>query len=106
MKITKKDVMHVAELARIDLSDDAIDVFAEQIGDILDYVDQLKGVPTEGVAPTSHAISLTNAFRDDEVRPSIPVDRALANAPEPEDGSFELTLIEPWVAGGSVEAAE
>jgi aspartyl-tRNA(Asn)/glutamyl-tRNA(Gln) amidotransferase subunit C len=93
MKITKKDVMHVAELARIDLSDDAIDVFAEQIGDILDYVDQLKRVPTEGVAPTSHAISLTNAFREDEVAEPSDAGRALENAPESQDGYFIVPKV-------------
>jgi aspartyl-tRNA(Asn)/glutamyl-tRNA(Gln) amidotransferase subunit C len=93
MKITKKDVMHVAELARIDLSDDAIDVFAEQIGDILDYVDQLKRVPTEGVAPTSHAISLTNAFREDEVAEPSDAGRALENAPERQDGYFIVPKV-------------
>ena len=93
MKITKKDVMHVAELARIDLSDDAIDVFAEQIGDILDYVDQLKRVPTEGVAPTSHAISLTNAFREDEVAEPADAGRALENAPESQDGYFIVPKV-------------
>jgi aspartyl-tRNA(Asn)/glutamyl-tRNA(Gln) amidotransferase subunit C len=93
MKITKEDVMHVAELARIDLSDDDIDVFAEQIGDILDYVDQLKGVPTEGVAPTSHAISLTNAFRDDEVCEPADPGRALENAPESQEGYFIVPKI-------------
>jgi aspartyl-tRNA(Asn)/glutamyl-tRNA(Gln) amidotransferase subunit C len=93
MKITKKDVMHVAELARIDLSDDAIDVFAEQIGDILDYVDQLKRVPTEGVAPTSHAISLTNAFREDEAAEPADAGRALENAPESQDGYFIVPKV-------------
>ena len=93
MKITKEDVIYVADLARIDLSDDDIDVFADQIGDILDYVDQLKKVPTEGVAPTSHAISLTNAFREDDVSDAADPDRALANAPEREEGYFIVPKV-------------
>ena len=93
MKITREDVMYVAELARIDLSDDDIDVFAEQIGDILDYVDQLRRVSTEGVAPTSHAISLTNAFRDDEVSEPADPGRTLENAPESQEGYFIVPKI-------------
>ena len=93
MKITKEDVLYVAELARINLSDADIDKFADQIGDILDYVDQLKQVPTEGVVGTSHAISLTNAFRDDEVSEPADSDRALDNAPEREDGYFVVPKV-------------
>ena len=66
MKITKDEVLHVADLARLNLDEAAIDKFAGQIGDILDYVDKLKEVNTDGIKPTSHAIALTNAFRDDE----------------------------------------
>ncbi len=93
MKITREDVTYVAELARIDLPDEAIDKFAHQIGDILDYVDLLKQVPTEGVAPTSHAISLTNAFRDDKVRAPADPEISLANAPESEDGQFVVPKV-------------
>ncbi len=93
MKITKEDVVHVANLARLELSEESIDKFAGQIGEILDYVDSLKRVDTQGVPATSHAISLTNAFRDDDM--SEPADRELsmANAPESEDGSFVVPKI-------------
>ena len=93
MKITKEDVLYVAELARINLSDADIDKFADQIGDILDYVDQLKQVHTEGVAGTSHAISLTNAFRNDEVSGPSDPDRVLNNAPEREEGYFVVPKV-------------
>ena len=76
MKITKKEVEHVANLARLELDDVAIQRFADQIGNILAYVDKLKQVDTQGVDPTSHAITLTNAFREDEVR-GAPGPRAL-----------------------------
>ena len=95
MKITKKEILHVAHLARLELDDAAIDKFSDQIGTVLEYVDQLKGVDTEGVRPTSHAISLTNAFRDDEPREHLETDKALANAPESDEGSF----IVPKVVG-------
>jgi aspartyl-tRNA(Asn)/glutamyl-tRNA(Gln) amidotransferase subunit C len=95
VKITKEEILYVAQLARLELDAAAIQKFADQIGTVLDYVDQLKGVDTEGVRPTSHAISLTNAFREDE--PIGHLDRAavLSNAPEKEDGSF----IVPKVVG-------
>ena len=93
MKITKKDVIHVANLARLELSEDAIEKFAGQIGEILDHVDSLKRVDTQGVPATSHAISLTNAFRDDDMAEPEDRDRCMANAPESEEGSFVVPKI-------------
>jgi len=95
MKITKDEVLYVADLARLDLDSEMIDKFADQIGTILDYVDKLNEVDTEGVRPTSHAISLTNAFREDEQIDHLEREQALANAPEKEEGSF----IVPKVVG-------
>jgi aspartyl-tRNA(Asn)/glutamyl-tRNA(Gln) amidotransferase subunit C len=93
MKITKEEIIHVGKLARLHLDDTAVALYEKQLGDILDYVDTLNRLDTQGVVPTSHAIVINNAFRDDVVRPSISVDRALANAPEPEDGSFVVPKI-------------
>ena len=93
MKITKDEVLYVADLARLDLDESAIEKFAGQIGTILDYVDKLNEVDTEGVRATSHAISLTNAFREDEPKEHLEREQALANAPEKEDGSFVVPKI-------------
>jgi aspartyl-tRNA(Asn)/glutamyl-tRNA(Gln) amidotransferase subunit C len=93
MKITKEEVLHVANLARLALSEEAIMKFAGQIDEILAHVDSLKKVDTQGIAPTSHAISLTNAFREDEVRAPLERDLSLANAPQKEDGSFVVPKI-------------
>ena len=93
MKITKDEVLYVADLARLDLDDEMIEKFAGQIGTILDYVDKLNEVDTEGVKPTSHAISLTNAFREDEQIDHLERDKALANAPEKEDGNFVVPKV-------------
>jgi len=93
MKITKEQVLHVADLARLDLDDASIDIFAEQIATILEYVDQLKRVNTEGVKATSHAISLTNAFRADQLKEHLERGRVLANAPETEEGSFVVPKV-------------
>jgi len=95
MKITKEQVLHVANLARLELDDAAIESFAEQIGNILEYVDALGEVDTEGIRPTTHAIWRTNAFREDRVGDHLERDSALANAPREEDGSF----IVPKVVG-------
>lgn len=93
MKITKDEVLYVADLARLDLDDEMIDKFSSQIGTILDYVDKLNEVDTEGIKPTSHAISLTNAFREDEQIDHLERDKALANAPEKEDGNFVVPKV-------------
>jgi aspartyl-tRNA(Asn)/glutamyl-tRNA(Gln) amidotransferase subunit C len=93
MKITKEEVLYVAALARLNLDDNEIDRFAGQIADILDYVDKLDEVDTDGVTATSHALSLTNAFREDEPREHLERDKALANAPEKEDGNFVVPKV-------------
>ncbi len=93
MKITKDEVVHVADLARLELDEESIDKFAGQIGDILEYVDTLSRVDTKGVSPTSHVISLTNAFREDTLKKHLDRDLALANAPEKEDGNFIVPKV-------------
>ena len=93
MKITKDEVIHVANLARLDIDEAAIEKFAGQIATILEYVEVLSRVDTEGVTPTSHAISLTNAFRDDEEKNAFDRDKALANAPQQEDGNFVVPKV-------------
>lgn len=85
--------MHVANLSRLHLEGEEIDRFADQISRILEYVASLEKVDTTGVEPTTHAISLTNAFREDHETGSIDRDRALANAPEQEDGTFTVPKI-------------
>ena len=93
MKITKDEVLYVADLARLDLDEEAIETFAGQIGKILQYVETLNEVDTEGIRPTSHAIFLTNAFREDEPGPHLDREQALANAPEKDDGSFIVPRV-------------
>ena len=93
MKISAQDVMKVAELARLSIDDDLRDKLAEQIGDILSYVDSLGRVNTEGIVPTTHALSLFNAFRDDVVKGQQGTEKALSNAPLKEDGCFVVPRI-------------
>jgi aspartyl-tRNA(Asn)/glutamyl-tRNA(Gln) amidotransferase subunit C len=96
MKISKEEVIHVADLARIELDASAVEKFSHQLGAILEYVDTLNQLDTSGVNPTSHAISRSNAFREDAVRAHLPAERALANAPDKD----ETTFLVPRIIGG------
>lgn len=80
--MTVADVEQVARLARLELTCEEKELFAGQMGAILGYVEKLKGLDTEGIIPTSHAVPMENAFREDLVQPSIGLEKALANAPE------------------------
>lgn len=100
MKIDRDTVDHVARLARLDLSDGERTRFAEQLERILEYCAKLDELDTTEVEPTSHVIAMTNVFRDDVVRPSLPRDAVLTGAPEQESGFFKVppvleTEIEP-----------
>ncbi|MDD2582108.1 MAG: Asp-tRNA(Asn)/Glu-tRNA(Gln) amidotransferase subunit GatC [Desulfuromonadaceae bacterium] len=93
MKISVADVEHAASLARLELTSEEKELFAGQIGAILDYVEKLKELDTEGIVPTSHAVPMENAFREDIVQPSIGVARSLANAPEREGSFFAVPKV-------------
>ena len=93
MDITQKEVEHVAKLARLELSEDEKGIFTRQLSAILTYMDQLKTLDTRGVEPTMTVLPTENVFRDDEVRPSLPQESALANAPEQADGFFRVPRI-------------
>lgn len=95
MTISADDVMKVADLARLTIDDDLRDRLAVQIGDILNYVDTLEKVDTRDVVPTTHALSLFNAFREDAViaRKGSGTEKTLENAPAKEDGCFLVPKI-------------
>ncbi len=93
MKISKKEIINVAKLARLELDDALVDKLTGQVGNILEYIDTLSELDTEGVQPTTHAISLTNAFREDVEKEHPGTEKALANAPEKEDGCFVVPKI-------------
>jgi aspartyl-tRNA(Asn)/glutamyl-tRNA(Gln) amidotransferase subunit C len=93
MPITREDVIHVANLARLELDPAAIDAYAAQLDEILAYVTKLNEVETAGIEPTRHASERTNAFREDVPQPGLTLERVLANAPESEDQQFVVPKI-------------
>ena len=92
-RITLAEVEHVARLARLELSAAEKERMRGQLDAILGYVQQLRGVDTTDVEPTAHVLSLANVMREDEVRPSYPVEAMLANAPDPDGESFRVPKI-------------
>jgi len=92
-KITIQEVEHVANLARLEFNEEEKKRLAEQLGEILDYIDQLNELDTAEIEPTSHAIPVKNVVRPDAVKPSLTRDDALANAPSNVDGLFEVPKI-------------
>ncbi len=88
MAITRDQVLHVARLARLELTDEEIDRFGRQLSEILEAVGKVSELDLEGVEATAHPLDLVNVLAEDEPRPSLPREDALRNAPDPEDGYF------------------
>ena len=93
MKITRVEVEHVARLARLELSESELDTFTVQMDSILAYVEKLNALNTDGIVPTSHAVPMENAFRPDQLRDSIGVEDALANAPNHAESFFRVPKV-------------
>jgi aspartyl-tRNA(Asn)/glutamyl-tRNA(Gln) amidotransferase subunit C len=93
MEITVEVVEKVARLARLELGADEKKLFAGQMAAILGYVEKLKELNTDGILPTSHAVPMENAFREDLVRPAIGVEMALANAPDRVESFFRVPKV-------------
>ena len=91
--ISREDVAHVARLARLDVTEDELDRFAEQLGAVLEHAADLAALDTAGVPPTAHPYPLANVLRDDVVAPSLDRDEILAMAPAAEDGRFRVPRI-------------
>lgn len=93
MKISKKEIEHVARLARLDLSDGEVEKMTVQLDTILQYVAKLDELDTSGVAVTTHTQDVVNAFRDDEVRESLPREQALAAGPRQNGEAFVVPKV-------------
>ncbi|MFT3871181.1 MAG: Asp-tRNA(Asn)/Glu-tRNA(Gln) amidotransferase subunit GatC [Nocardioides sp.] len=92
-EITRDEVAHLADLARIDLSEEELDHLAPQLTVILESVASISAVASEEIPPTSHAIPLTNVFRDDVVVPGLTPEEALSGAPATEEQRFSVPRI-------------
>jgi aspartyl-tRNA(Asn)/glutamyl-tRNA(Gln) amidotransferase subunit C len=90
MAITRDEVLHVARLARLELTDDEVERFTEQLSAILEAVDKVSELELSDVEPTAHPLDVVNVWAEDEPRPSLPVAEALANAPDREGGFFKV----------------
>lgn len=88
--IDRDQVLHVAKLARLRLSDEEVETMVGELSGILEHVDRIGNLDLEGVEPTAHVVALENVLRADEPRPSLPRGIALASAPEPSDGAFRV----------------
>jgi aspartyl-tRNA(Asn)/glutamyl-tRNA(Gln) amidotransferase subunit C len=93
LSITRDEIAHLANLARIDLTDAELDHLAPQLSVILESVASISGVADESTPPTSHALPLTNVFRPDVVTPGLTADEALSGAPEQEGQRFKVPRI-------------
>ncbi|HZO63001.1 MAG TPA: Asp-tRNA(Asn)/Glu-tRNA(Gln) amidotransferase subunit GatC [Gaiellaceae bacterium] len=93
MQITRDEVLHVAKLARLALNDEEVERFRGQLSAILEAVGKVSELDLEGVPPTSHPLDLVNVLAEDEPVPSLSLEDALANAPDPEDGFFGVPPV-------------
>jgi len=82
MKIIKKEVAHIAKLARLSFSEEEMELFTEQLNQILVYMEKLKEIDTSEIKPTYHSLDLINVFREDQIKPSLSTKKVLSNAPQ------------------------
>jgi len=92
-RVSRQDIAHLARLSRLAVTDEELDLYAGQLSAVLDAVAQVQKAPVEDVPPTTHAVPMTNVFREDAVRPSLPPEVVLAGAPAAEDGRFRVPRI-------------
>ena len=89
--LERDQVLHVARLARLELADQEVERMRLELSKVLDHIEKIGELDDlDGVAPTSHVVALENALREDEPRPSLPRETALAAAPDPADGGFRV----------------
>ncbi|MGN8646737.1 Asp-tRNA(Asn)/Glu-tRNA(Gln) amidotransferase subunit GatC [Gracilibacillus sp. HCP3S3_G5_1] len=92
-EISKEQVKHVANLARLALTDKEVETFTQQLGDIINYAELLNELDTDNVKPTTHVLDLKNVMRKDEPKDWITKEDALKNAPDQKDGQFRVPSI-------------
>jgi aspartyl-tRNA(Asn)/glutamyl-tRNA(Gln) amidotransferase subunit C len=93
MRISREEVLHIALLARLGLTEAEVDKLSEQLSNILDNFEILKQVDTTNIPPTAQSIALQNVVSDDEIAPSLPLNEVLANAPQKEADFFKVRAV-------------
>ncbi len=93
MKLSREEVLHIARLARLALTEEEITRMSEQLSDLLEHFEVLQRVDTEGVPPTAQSVTLQSVMREDEVKPSLPPEDVLANAPRREGDCFRVRAV-------------
>ena len=93
MKLSREEVLHIARLARLGLTESEVDRLSEQLSNILENFEILKKVDTSDVPPTAQSVALQNVMRDDEVAPSLPAEEILSNAPRREGDFFRVRAV-------------
>lgn len=93
MKLSKNEVEHVANLARLNLSDEELETMTGQLDNILSYVDKLEEIDTTDITPTTHVFSVSNAFREDVVKESLDQSEAVKNGPEQNGEFFQVPKV-------------
>jgi aspartyl-tRNA(Asn)/glutamyl-tRNA(Gln) amidotransferase subunit C len=93
MRLTRDQVLHVAELAKLKLTDNEVNLFQEQLSAILEYADRLGELDTESIPPTAGVLPLRNVMRPDRERPSFPRSVMLENTPDTEDGFVRVKAV-------------
>lgn len=91
--LAREEVLHIAKLAKLHLSEDEIKKYQEQLGRILEYFKKLEELDTSNVEPMKHVLDIHNVFRADEPRPSVSPEEALKNAPKRRDNFFEVPKV-------------
>jgi len=93
VKITRQEVEHVAMLARLEITEEELKTYTEQLNSILEYAAMLEKLNTEDIKPTAHAVPIHNVLREDVVKTSMDREKALSNAPDAEEGFFKVPRI-------------
>ncbi len=93
MKLSREEVLHIAALSKIGVTEEDVEKLRGQLSNILEHFEALQKVDTTGVPPTAQSIALQNVIMDDEVRPSMPVEDVLANAPQREGDFFKVKIV-------------
>ena len=93
MKLTREEVLHIARLARVALTEEEINRMSDQLSKLLDHFEVLKKVDTTYIPPTAQSVDLQSVMRNDDVKPSLSADEVLANAPRREDNCFRVRPV-------------